>query len=153
PIRSSGADDPLDTRCRALEALLVEEVGPRVCDLMDGAVEVVRAGRSVQRIADRDLVADDERGPVPALEQTPIGVGVATRRVVEALAARERVAACVLPFPRAIVVDRPALEVANVDVVEKRLNLERDLASCERDRRGLARARKARVNADVEGQV
>ena len=41
-------------------ARVVEEIGRRVRDRMLGPVEVVRPAGGVQRVADRDLVADDE---------------------------------------------------------------------------------------------
>ena len=55
-----------------------------------------------------------------------------------------------LRLPGAVVVDRPALELADVDVVEERLDLERDRPAVERDLGRLARPPEARVDAEVE---
>ena len=53
-----------------------------------------------------------------------------------------------LPCP--VVVDRLALEVADVDVVEERLDVERHAPSAERELGRLARSTEARMDAEVE---
>ena len=64
--------------------------------------------------------------------------------VVQALAAGERDVPRVAVLPLPVGLERLALEVADVDVVQERLDLERHLvAAGERDRRRLARAREA----------
>ena len=95
-------------------------------------------------------MTDDEDPLLAAREQPFVRVGVAERRRIEALAARERVAAPVAALPRAIDLDRVALELADVDVVEQRLDLYRHVASGERDRGRLLRAPEAGVDAEVE---
>ena len=110
-----------------------------------GAVELVRAERGVDRVADGDLVADDEDPPLRSREQALVGVGVAPGRVVQALAAREGVRARVLRLPGPVVVDRPALELADVDVVEQRLDLDGDRRALRARSSPSARLRPKRV--------
>ena len=54
------------------------------------------------------------------------------------------------PLPGPVVVDRLALEVADVDVVEERLDFERHVSSRQRKLSCLARPVEARVNAEIE---
>ncbi len=123
PFSSSGgsADELLDVLCGTHERVCVEEIRRRIRDLMLGRVEVGRAGRSVERIAHRDLVADDEDRLLGPLDQPPAGARVPPAGVVEALAAGEWVAPQMVLLPGAVRLDRRALEVADVDVVEERL--------------------------------
>ena len=58
-----------------------------------------------------------------------------------------------LRLPRAEVLDRLALQIADVDVVEKRLDLEGNVAARERDQRRLARPVEARVDAEADRDV
>src|SRR5207245_2353726 len=80
-----------------------------------GAVELVRAGGRVERVPDRDLVADDEDRPLGPLEEAAEGADVAAGHVVEALAAGERLVSAVHTLPGPVVLDRAALELADVD--------------------------------------
>src|SRR5215210_914851 len=123
PTASGEAADSID---RALQAGLVEEVRDAVPDLVRRAVEVVGAGGGVQRIAHRDLVADDEDAWFPPCEEALERGRVAASGVVERLAAGERLVAAVRALPGTVVVDRPPLEVAERDVVEQRLLEERN---------------------------
>ena len=95
-------------------------------------------------------MADDQDAALRTREQALVRGCVAARRVVEALPARKGVGAGVLALPGAVVVDRPALELADVDVVEQRLDLDGNLASLERDPRRRPAAPEARVHAEVE---
>jgi hypothetical protein len=115
-----------------------------------GPVELVRSGGRVDRVANRDLVADDEDPPLRPREQPLVRLRVPPCRVVQALAARESVRPRVLALPGPVVVDRAPLELADVDVVEERLHLERHRASLERDPRRRQRAAEARVYAEPE---
>ena len=63
-----------------------------------------------------------------ALGQARERLRVAERRVVEALAARKRPLAAELPLHLAVARERRALELADLDVVEPRLDLDRDVA-------------------------
>jgi hypothetical protein len=108
-------------------------------------VEIVGAGGRVERVADRDLVRDDEDRALGPRDELRERATVPPRDVVEALAAGKRIAASVRALPRAVVVDRHAFELADVDVVEERLLDERDLATRERELGRLARAPEARV--------
>ena len=90
---------------------------------------------------------------VGQLEQAPGSRRVASCGVVEALAAGEGLVAPVGMLPRAVLVERRAVEVADVDVVEERLDDERNLAARERDLGGLERAAEPRVHAGVERNV
>ena len=83
-------------------------------------------------------------------QQALVGIGVAPGRVVQALATGKGIPARVLRLPGPVVVDRPALELADVDVVEQRLDLDGDVASFERDPRRCPAAPEARVHAEVE---
>jgi hypothetical protein len=85
----------------------------------------VGAAERVQCRADWDLVTDDEHALVRALEQAAIGGRVAQGGPVEALAAGEAVAAGALTLPGAVLLERPALERADIDVVEEWLFNER----------------------------
>ena len=53
-------------------------------------------------------------------------------------------------LPRPVILDRRALELAHVDVVEQRLAHRRDVSPGERELRRLERAAEARVHAEVE---
>ena len=88
-----------------------------------------------------------------ALEQLAIGGRVAPPGVVEALAAGKRVGPSVRLLPQAVVVDRLALEVADIDIVEQRLGLEGDIATLERDLRRLERPGEPRVDAEADRNV
>ena len=139
-----------DPRRGALEPFLVEEVRDTVRDLVHGTVELVRPRRGVDGVADGDLVAHDEDSLLGAREEVLVCEGVTPCGVVEALATRKGVGARVCSLPRPVVLDRPAFEVADVDVVQKRLDLERHVPSCQRELGRLARATEARVNAEIE---
>src|SRR2546423_620170 len=88
--------DLVDPSCGALEGGLVEEERCRIRDCVGWPVQVVRAAGGVQRVADRDLVADDEHVLLRAVEERAEPTCVAPSRVVEALAAGKRIAADVL---------------------------------------------------------
>ena len=121
---------------------------------MEGrAVERVGAGGAVQRVAERDLVADDEHRLPVTLEQLAESAHVPERGRVEALAARERALAAELALYAAVLVEVAALELAHVDVVEEQLRLERNLPALERDPGRFRRPREARVDAGVERDV
>jgi hypothetical protein len=96
-------------------------------------------------------VADDEHRPLRAPGEVAEGLRVAARGVVEALAAGEVIVARVLLLPGAVAVERPALELADVDVVEPRLLQLRDPVEpiAEGEPRRLDRAREPRVHAEV----
>ena len=58
-----------------------------------------------------------------------------------------------LALPGAVVVDRAALELADVDVVEQRLLAERHVAAAERGAKRRLRPAEARVHGEVEREV
>ena len=95
-------------------------------------------------------MANDEDRPLGPCEEPPEALHIAEPRLVEALAAGEAVLTRPAALPRAIVVDRPAFELAHVDVVEERLAREGDGAALERSLGGLKRAVEARVHAELE---
>ena len=107
----------------------------------------------VQRVAHRDLVADDEDASLGSRQQALEPSRIAPCSVVEALAAREGLVAPVRVLPGAVVLDRLALEVAEVDVVEERLLEQRHAAGRDRDLGGTPRPLEARVHAEVERDV
>ena len=76
----------------------------------------------------------------------PVVRGVIERRML----VNYRVAPDVLALPRVVPVDRLALEVADVDVVEERLLDDGHVTSVDRDLRSLDRPAETRVQADVE---
>src|SRR5207247_9041050 len=77
---------------------------------------------------------------------------VASRCIVEALAAREGLIPPVSALPRTIVVERAAFELSDADVVEERLEQARHVAARERELDGLERPREPRVYAEVDRQ-
>jgi hypothetical protein len=118
---------------------------------MHRQVEVVRAFRRVDRVAHGDLVAHAEDRLLVAPEEAFVGGCVTVGGGVEALSARERVAVCVGVLPGAVVLDRPALELADADVVEVGVDLPVDVvAACEREPRRLLRARELGDDAEVD---
>ncbi len=135
------------------ERIVVEEVGRRVRDPVIGPVELVRAVRRVQRVADRDLVADDEDRPLGTVEHHAEAACVPARGIVEAFAPGERIAPAVRPLPGFVRLDRVALEVADIDVVEQRLLEHRHRPAGEDPVRGLPRSRETRVHAEVDRQL
>ena len=139
---------PVDPLRRASERVVVEQVGGRVRQRVFGPVEVVGARGRIQRVANRDLVADDEHRLLGSLEQPPKRPRVAPRGVVEALAAGERIRAPVRALPGPVRLDRLALEVADVDVVEQR-----DVPASEGRLGGFPRAGEPRVHAQVEWKL
>src|SRR6266566_8500884 len=102
----------------ACERSVVEEVRRRVRERVLRRVEVVGAGGRVEGVPNRDLVADHEHALLGQFDEPPKGPRVAPSGVVEALAAGERVRAAMPPFPGSVCLDRLALEVADIDVVE-----------------------------------
>ncbi|HEX6491711.1 MAG TPA: hypothetical protein VF002_10135 [Gaiellaceae bacterium] len=97
-------------------------------------------------------MADDEQAAARALAQAAKGGRVAQAGLVEALAPREAVAAAVRALPGPVLLDRLPFELADLDVVEERLRLQRHVSPLEREGRGLARALEARVQARLEWQ-
>src|SRR5690242_1171708 len=79
-LRSS--NEQFDTSGCPFEGRLVEEIRRRVRDRPHRSVELARAGRGVDRIPERDLVADDEDALLRACEQRAERVRVAAGRVV-----------------------------------------------------------------------
>ena len=73
------------------------------------SVELVRTRGRVERVADRDLVADDEHALVRGGEQAAEAVRVAMSSLVKALAAGKAVGTDVLALPGAVVLDGQAL--------------------------------------------
>src|SRR5581483_6561631 len=130
--------------------LVVEEIRRRVRDRVLRRVEAVGPFGCVQRISNRDLVADDERHGLVALEQPAEPLRVAPGCVVEALAAGERIGARVDALPRPVLVEGLALELPYADVVEERLDHERNGPPLEDELGGLAGALKARVDAEID---
>jgi hypothetical protein len=61
-LRRSAAAELVDPGCGALEGRIVEEERRRVRDVVDRRVQIRGAGCTVQRVANRDLMADDEDG-------------------------------------------------------------------------------------------
>ena len=98
-------------------------------------------------------MTDDEHRLLGPFDEQPEGTCVAPRGVVETLAARERLRAAVRPLPAPVRLGRPALEVAQVDVVEQRFLELRHLAVSEREVGGLPRAREARMHAEIEREL
>ncbi len=141
--RLPGIRHPLDLVYRAVEGFPVEEVRRRVRELMGRAVEIVRSVRRIDRVSQRDLVRDDEDARLWPVEQPPKRPSVPACRIVEGLAARKRVPWRVRPFPGAVVLDRLPLELADVDVVQERFDLERNPAIPDRDCGGFVRASEA----------
>src|SRR4051794_25559121 len=122
-LRSS--NEQFDTSGRAFERGLVEEIRRRVGDQVRRRVELVRAGGGIERIAERDLVTHDEDALLRADEERAERAGIAPGGVVERLAAGKGLIARMRALPRAVFVERAALEVADVDVVEERLRDDR----------------------------
>src|SRR5688572_27418586 len=56
-------------------------------------------------------------------------------------------------LPRPVALDRLALELAEIDVVEQRLNGERNVPACDSPLRAEPCAREAGVDADVEREL
>ena len=135
------------------QACLVEQVQHGVPELVRGAVEVVGAGGGVEGVAHRDLVADDEHAPLGSEKQPPEGVRVATRGIVEALAAGEGVGTVVVGLPGPVGGDWLSLQLADIDVVEERFRLERDPATLESDLRRLPGPAEPGVDTEVERQL
>ena len=75
---------------------------------------------------------------------------VAAGGVVQALAARERIVARVRVLPDVVIVARLALELADRDVVEQRLDVERQRAAGERDLGRLPRPPEPRADAALD---
>src|SRR5205823_5686578 len=92
-------DEVLDPLRRTGERRVVEEIRGRIRERVLRRVEVVRAGRRVERVPDRDLVTDDEHRLLGPFDEQPEGTCVAPRGVVETLASRERLRAPVRPLP------------------------------------------------------
>src|SRR5205823_790560 len=118
----------------------VEEVRRRVRELVRRPIEIVRAVGGVDQVAQRNLVRNHEDRGLWALHELSEGLGVAAGGVVERLPAGERIAARALALPRPVLLERLAFEVAHVDVVEQRLDLERDAPALEGDRSRFARS-------------
>ena len=116
------------------------------------SVELVRTRGRVERVADRDLVADDEHALVRGGEQAAEAVRVAMSSLVKALAAGKAVGTDVLALPGAVVLDRQALQLPDPHVVEELLLRDRYVAALHRDPRRLDRPPEARVQTDVERQ-
>src|SRR5262249_963162 len=140
----------LDPRGSVGESLLVEQERRRVRDRVDGPVQIVRAAGRVERVADWNFVTHDQHLLVWTLEQLAVGLPVPTGGVVEAFGARKALGARPPAFPVAVLVDRPALELADLDVVEERLLHERKIASFEGDMPGFERPSETRVHAGVD---
>src|SRR5687768_6845189 len=127
PVLGRDVNGSLDPPDSTLERLLVEEVGDSVRDLVRRPVERVGTGGAVERVAHRDLVADNEHAPVRRGEESAERLRVAARGVVEAFAAREGLAARVPVLPGTVVLEHRAFELSEVDVVEERLDEQRDV--------------------------
>src|SRR5439155_10281928 len=144
----------LDPVRRPRKRLALEEERHRIADRVERRpVQLVRFRRRVQRVADRDLVADDELALGAVLEQPPEPLGVPPCRVVQALAARERLLAPQLRLELPVARDLPTLQVAEVDVVEERLDPMRDISPLHRQRARLPRPREPRAHPEVEVNV
>ncbi len=58
-----------------------------------------------------------------------------------------------LSLPGPVLLERDPFEIAHVDVVKERLDLDRDVPASKRDLRGLPRARETGADAGVEANV
>src|SRR5262249_22960362 len=121
--RSAARGEHLDPLRGQGQRPVVEEERRCVRNSVCRPVELVRAARTVERVSDRDLVAEDEYGVLLPRDDVPERRGVAKSRLVEALAAREAVGARVPALPLVVLVDRGTFELAHIDVVEARLDL------------------------------
>jgi hypothetical protein len=98
-------------------------------------------------------VADDEHRGLRALEQAAEAGGVPAGGVVEALTAGEGNVTRMVVLPGAVLLERRAVEVADVDVVEERLDGKRNVAPGQCDLRRLARARETSVDTCTKWDV
>jgi hypothetical protein len=129
----------------APHSLGVEQERRRVWHVVERLVRVGRATRRVDRVADRDLVADAEDRVFGSRGEPSECIGVARRGLVETLPAGEAIGPRELELPEAIVRECPALQLPDPNVVEIRVDLVPHLrvAAPEGQPRGLLRAREA----------
>ena len=97
-------------------------------------------------------MTDDENSAFGPRKQVAERLRVAERGVVEALAPGKRLVAAMLVLPGPVFLERRALELADVDVVEQRLDDSRDGLPGERELGRLERAAETRVHAEVDRQ-
>src|SRR6185437_12250804 len=135
---------------RAAQRRLVEEVRSGVRDKLERPVELAAAAGGVREVADRDLVADDERRCLIAGEQPAERARVPQRCLVEALAAGKALLPVRVRRRVAVGVERLALELADSYVSQVLVDEMRDLAAGERDVRGLERPGEGRDGDEVE---
>jgi DNA-binding NarL/FixJ family response regulator len=95
-------------------------------------------------------VADDEDRRLGPGKESTVRAGVSRRRVIESLATGEGIAPEMGALPAAVLGNRLSLELADADVVEVRQHDLRDVASGERDRGRLLRAREPRGDGNVD---
>src|SRR6266566_4083088 len=81
-IASDPSGEPLDAIRGSSQSVFVEEVGRRVRHLVGGPIEVVGAVGRVDRVAQGDLVRDDEQRLLGALQELSEGLRIAQRRCV-----------------------------------------------------------------------
>ena len=92
-----------DAHRRAGERRALEEERDRVRNVVERRpVELVGSGGGVQRVADGDLVSDDEHTSSPTLAETPERIRVTTGGGVETLSARIGALAAELAFRRPV---------------------------------------------------
>src|SRR4051812_10807522 len=133
-----------DALRRARERLGREQVRRGVRDVVHGGIELIGAGGGVERVAERDLVANDQHRLLVEAGELPERLCVAARGLVQALAGGKAVGPRVRTLPDAVVLDRAALEVADANVVEERLCDHGYRPAAERDRGGFIGGRPTR---------
>src|SRR5919201_5876062 len=120
---------------------------------MRWAVEVVAAIGGVDRIAQGNLVRDDEDPFFGTVQEAAESACVPACGVVQRFSAGKLVVPRVRALPGAVIVERLSFELADVDVVEQCLRLERNGTTRQRDLRRLLRPPETRMDANVEWNV
>jgi hypothetical protein len=99
------------------------------------------------------LVRDDQRHRFLACQEPLQSVGIATHRLVQALAAGKPIARRMLLSPRPVRANRRSVEGAGVDLVEVRLDEERDCSAVQSEVDRFAGAQEPRAYREIDLDV
>src|SRR3954451_14631963 len=146
-LRLAGVHEDLEAVGSTHDGSVVEEIRDRVGGRL--ALSRDRAGGHLHDAPNGELVEDDEHDALRACEYAPQPGRVAQQRSVDALALREALPGSVVLPPLPVVLDRRAVEVAELQLGEARLDQPRHVPASPRDVDGLARPQEPRRHREV----
>jgi hypothetical protein len=142
--------DLLQARRGLLHGTLPKQIDRRI---IEGVGRQRRARRGLGDPSQREFVDDDQHDALRSGQQAPECRCVAYPRFVDALSIREPLGRGVAVLPRPVVLEGTSVQVSGLDLIEPRLDQERNRPSAHRERCGLLGAPETGGNGQLDIQT